>query len=486
MEKPQHQTEAEAYLAALCRHSFLSIWSYPNVYRAPAKELADLLVVCGRDVIVFQDKQAKFPNSGDINKDWARWFRRTVRDGAKQVWGAERFLRAPETKLYQDAAAQTPVPIELPSPDQARFHLVVVTHGGSARCQEEFNGGSGSFLLHTDVAGIKQHTKPFVIGDLDSGRSYVHVWDDATLEILMRSLDTITDFVNYLHKKELLVRSKRWIWSTGEEELLANYLANVDSHGAHDFDFPDVAPGTHIIVTEGNWAEFCMSPQRVAQQKQNRISYFWDRLIEHFNEHALAGTSYVHPEDEGGISLGEHEELMRYLALEPRYVRRTFSESIFEAVEKTPANMRFLRLMPSPTNKGVWFLLLLLPVPEGNEHTHDDYRGVRRDFLQASCLAAKRMRPEIEHIVGIATESGKPPNGRSEDAVYIDMTEWTEELEQEAARIQEEEGIFTSPIPRQVTFKEYPEVVSPEEFRKNPRNKPCPCGSGKKYKKCCL
>ena len=52
-------TPSERYLVELARRTFLSLWSFPNVYRAEGlngarkKELADLLVVCGEDVIVF-------------------------------------------------------------------------------------------------------------------------------------------------------------------------------------------------------------------------------------------------------------------------------------------------------------------------------------------------------------------------------------------------------------------------------------------------
>src|SRR5262245_54481441 len=74
-------TEAERDLAKLCRQTFLSTWSYPNRFRGErtasgviAKEVCDLLVVFGEHVLIFSDKDCVFPTSGDIDKDWSRWY----------------------------------------------------------------------------------------------------------------------------------------------------------------------------------------------------------------------------------------------------------------------------------------------------------------------------------------------------------------------------------------------------------------------------
>jgi hypothetical protein len=77
--------QSERYLARLCRKTFLTSWSYPNLYRAErrpdgsvqAKEVRDLLVVFENDVLIFSDKDVVFAKSDDIHKDWARWYRRS-------------------------------------------------------------------------------------------------------------------------------------------------------------------------------------------------------------------------------------------------------------------------------------------------------------------------------------------------------------------------------------------------------------------------
>ncbi len=92
-------------------------------------------------------------------------------------------------------------------------------------------------MIENNLKGLSAHRVPFSVGDLDAGKSFVHVLDDATLDIIMRTLDTISDFTAYLRKKELLVRSARRIFAAGDEELLAAYLTEVNSNGEHDLCF---------------------------------------------------------------------------------------------------------------------------------------------------------------------------------------------------------------------------------------------------------
>ena len=65
---------------------------------------------------------------------------------------------------------------------------------------------------------------PLAIGEIDPLKGFVHVLDDTTLGILLGTLDTVTDFVDYLTKKERLITGGRLIAAAGEEELLAYYL----------------------------------------------------------------------------------------------------------------------------------------------------------------------------------------------------------------------------------------------------------------------
>ena len=78
--------------------------------------------------------------------------------------------------------------------------------------------------------------------------------DDASLDILLSTRDTITDFVDYLRSKEELLRSYKHcgvrFFYAGEEELLANYLLTLEDN-RHGFAFPDGFNA--IAIPEGDW-----------------------------------------------------------------------------------------------------------------------------------------------------------------------------------------------------------------------------------------
>lgn len=91
-------TPTENLLLDLARDSFLSLWSFPNVYtdegrtagRGDGKELCDLMIVFGNDVLLFSDKNCAFPEAENLDVSWNRWYRRAVQKSANQLAGAEK------------------------------------------------------------------------------------------------------------------------------------------------------------------------------------------------------------------------------------------------------------------------------------------------------------------------------------------------------------------------------------------------------------
>jgi|SRR5579884_398332 len=232
-------TAAERYLAKLCRRSFLSMWSYPGVFRdqkaspggkGEGKEVCDLLVVFENHIIIFSDKDCRFDDSADLQVAWSRWFKKTVQSSARQVWGAERWIRQFPNRLFLDRRCSIPFPIDLPHPAKMIVHRIVVAHDASRACKQRL-GGSRSLMLNNRLVGGAHANMPFTIGQIDSAKGYVHVFDDTTLDIVMSTLDTITDFAAYLSKKENFLTGEKIVMAPGEEELLAIYLQRMNSAG---------------------------------------------------------------------------------------------------------------------------------------------------------------------------------------------------------------------------------------------------------------
>jgi SEC-C motif len=488
-------TSAERYLKQLSDRSFLSLWSYAGIYRDQldcptakiGKEVCDLLVVFQNHIMIFSDKDCVYPDGDDEQLNWQRWFKRAIRKSAEQIWGAERWIKANTQRLFLDPACTQRFPFPLPDLTTAIFHRIVVAHGASEACKRFFGGGSGSLMMDTTVIGsadLAKDGKPFTIGQVDPAKGYIHVFDDTSLEIIMRTLDTVTDFVSYLTKKERFMTSGKAIFVAGEEELLAFHLKDLNSDGEHDFIVPADMDG--LGIEEGIWEEYLSSPERRSQVQADSVSYLWDDLIEQFNTHILHGTQYYtsHPGVESS------EQTMRFLAREQRTRRRMLAQNLLNMLETTSTTQRRTQVvLPSRPGDPYYVFLLLPHLPRISE---EDYREGRRYFLEACCLITKLMYPEVLDIVGIATEANPDfTAGRSEDALYFDARNWTEEMQEEARSIQQYTGLLTNLTQHSSLVREYPyqpekiQAQSALQMKGRDRNKPCFCGSGKKFKKCC-
>ena len=184
-------TESERFLARIAEKSFLSLWSYPNVFRGPAKELCDLLVVCGNKVIVFSDKHISWPQNEDFQISWDRWYRRAIAQSAKQLKRAIGWIKDHPDRIYLDASCKFPFPIDVPA-DELEIHGVIVARGAASVCREHL-GGSGSLALSPLGVGQTALEKappfPFFIGNPSTDlKSVYHVLDEVTLSVLLRTV----------------------------------------------------------------------------------------------------------------------------------------------------------------------------------------------------------------------------------------------------------------------------------------------------------
>jgi len=114
-------TGSERILTRLARKAFLSLWSYPNVFsdegrsrgKGDGKELVDLLVVFGDNVLLFSDKHCEFQTDTDVKIAWPRWYKRAIAKSARQLVGAEGFLRRFPRRIFIDKNCQPPLPVAL-------------------------------------------------------------------------------------------------------------------------------------------------------------------------------------------------------------------------------------------------------------------------------------------------------------------------------------------------------------------------------------
>jgi len=479
---------SEMHLSALAERSFLDLWSYSNVYRdqgiktlGVGSELCDLLVVCGEHVIVFSDKSAALKRTGKPEIDWIRWYRRAVKKSADQLWGAERWLDMPQ-RLFLDAKCVTPFPIDIPGRAVRKVHLVATARGAGTACQEYFQGGSGSLMVFppmtAELSLDLSSTMPFCVGDVDPSRSFVHVLDDSTLDLMLEELDTITDLVEYLEKKEKFIRSGRLLSAPGEEDLLGYYAIRVNAEQKHDFTAPQGSvwqSNEHIALPEGLWEQTQTNPQYVAKKQADQVSYLWDSLISTFTMHMIAGTSLRHAEDfrllpaDDSFDVKRSERGVRHMALESRFRRRMLAAQIADAIEQASPLLRSARVISADPASSLSAAYVFLQFPRELLKEFSDYqlyRQVRAKFLYGYCAVVKGRFRSLKYVVGIATEPPKHRQGRnsSEDLCLIEGV-WSKTDEQVGDEISQSMEILRDGMTRRYGFsvKEFPDI-SPNAF----------------------
>lgn len=403
-------TESERYLVRLAKKAFLSLWSYPNVYtdegrqgNGDGKELCDLLVVFGNDVILFSDKACKFTAHEDINVAWSRWYRRAIEKSGKQLSGAESWIKRFPERVFLDRDCKTPFPFKLPQDPERRIHLVAVTRGSSEHAESYWGGGSsGSLFIDTKLTGDDHKNSPFRVGWVLPNKRLVHVFDETTLDIVLNELDTISDFVSYLTKKEERFTTQGLDFVVpGEEELIAFYLQHFDFKRDEHY-FPEIPEGALVALQEGDWTRLQKSGQYRARRKENEISYLWDTLIEFQNDHILAGSAIALL---GEATPARYERIMRMMAEENRLSRRALGESIHRVNSINEAGKRFTRTILSASREGRAYIIMSISRPE--ECNQEQYLEIRRGDLLLHAYGCKLKFEKIKEVIGITFAPGQ-------------------------------------------------------------------------------
>ena len=384
---------SERLVNSLCERAFLKLWTHPNPLGKKGKELCDCLIVCGSHVIVVSVKEIVYKDTGDIT-GWERWERAAIQKSVDQILGAERWLNTADEVVRRDGRVVT-----LPPKPERQYHRVSVSLGGRGQV-------------------------PLKWGDF--GHGFVHVCDEYSVEILFKTLDTITDFVQFLSaSEELIAKGVLPLFAGGGiEDLIALYLSfgrSFDIRPESD-EQPDM-----LILDDDLWKTFSRSEKYRDIQNELRNSYAWDRLIEHFVNDLLSDGMF----DLHSNQVTKDELALATMALQPRGHRANLAEALIEFAEEQ--NPRIASRAVMGHNHTAFVFLF--------RQTSDRER--RSQELGLRCFVVRGRLPEVTTVVGIATDRpGTSDMGYSSDIVYLHIREWTEENEEQVARIQSELGLF--------------------------------------------
>jgi uncharacterized protein YchJ len=476
-------TQTEQFLSDLCERTFLKLWSYPNPFRAQGKELCDLIAVFEDRIFLFFDRAngAFKRDNQDVMMSWERWKKEAIDKQIKSARNALRHVRRNRDEIYIDAKCQTKLPINIPRGD-VKIHVVIVAHGATEACESfSMKNVSGSLAVaYSDniaaLSTVKQFPFPFMIGLPRD--EIVHIFDTLTVQIMLGELDTFKDFALFIEAKEAAIRKYDLLAYAGEEDLLAEYYSNFDDVAKRHFIGVLDPAYQGVIIPEGKWLRFIQSSPYKRKKDADKVSYMWDRLLQKTTQNALDGTL-------GGDSgIFESRSAVFEMAREPRFSRRALSDQMLKAIMEFPANAndncRKLSFMPSYFPNTAYVFLQVRFVMS---NSYDgEYRTARQAMLEIACGSAKNKFPRLTKIIGIAIDSPKFSGVmNSEDFILLNCDDWPDDERQYYEEKNQVLRFFETGKLEKKRVLNFPEPQKPVKVGRNDR---CPCGSGKKFKKC--
>ena len=496
-------TESEHRLVNLGEKVFMGLWSYPNPQFKKSSgfhELCDLLVVCGDTVLVFSDKNIKYNENKNSFIAWQRWKSRAITESIQQLHHAENILRDHPEMIWLNSNQR--LPVDIPDKERIKIHLICVANGATEACKKFCGAGcTGSlkfsnFGEEQDVDYKTFSSMPqddqeeylsknlFTIRDYDKTRTFVHVFDDCSFPFVLQELDTLTDFVRYLTEKEDFIRHA-FVTYSGEEDLVYKYIHNFDQdRGCHTFLSQKEKESNTLkhCVVKSDWDSFRKSSRYLSRTRANKPSYFWDQLVEESAICALDGSMKTIYK----TGSGNEDIVLRYMAIEDRLSRRGLSKAILNSIKKCGPDQISLTAFLSHATSDLLYVFLQVDIVRARSYT--EYISRRRELLRLYMAFAKAKSVSenlnINKFIGIAIEPPKHRKVSSSDLAYTEFQGWANQEQEIFEEERRKQGVLMAPFGQwfQNMEAEWPDGIRTIKIGVNDK---CPCGSGKKYKKCC-
>ncbi len=393
------KNQSEEYVSKIGTKTFLSLWSFENPLKPNREELCDFLVVFENDIVIFSVKNIEYKKKENEQVDMERWKRKAIDNSTSQIYGAERILGQMTDVIDSEGDTQ----LQLPDLETRRIHRVAIALGSN----REIPYSDGEF-----------------------GKGFIHIFDEISFDVVLKELDTINDFINFLSDTEIFLTTKKVVMLGGIEDLLGIYLWN-------DRTYPE---GDTFTVMDDYWKEINDKPEMIGKRQLNKVSYLWDHIIESFIKSFFDGTI------QGDNDLSDIEKGLRIMAKENRFNRRILMEDFRDMVGKTEKGKMNFRAVFG--RREVCYLFMCSPQDMKRDH--------RRELLAQRCYVL-RGKYGKNPVVGLATEPLKS-DGRSYDIVVYNDPELGDEYWEKYTEIQSISHYFEEPDISHHHSEEYPDI----------------------------
>ena len=426
-------SRSESFLLQLAERTFLKPWAIPGPAYKAGKEISDLVIPFGDDVIIVSDKACDFDIAAGPDLAWSRWATAAVHDSLKQLGGAMRRLEMPSTRVFVDPGGREPLPFPLAPRERRRYHLVAVAR--PSKDPTVHPAGWSSLRYDDDAAG-----KPFVLGRLSVRDEFVHLFDGETIDLLLERLDTAPDFIAYLTARTAALSSGEG-YRFQETDLLAHATLNWMQGRGYLIDGPGPTLSPEI---EGLWSSFSGSERDLATAEKNRRSRFIDATIGDFHREYLAAQAMP----QGHPDASNHEAAMRILAHESRFSRRMIVESLIDLLDEPNQKTSWAAVLESPSSPGVRYVLMTFPPPTPGLEPLDHDRWCLKQLSDHIIAAADQFGGNT--IVGLGVN-----NRAWDDPIRLirvfDAMDLSAEYRRHAAGLRAQ-GVLANATTKQTTF----------------------------------
>ena len=376
-------TPSEKYVSELCEKSFLPFWSYPSPLGKNDKELCDVLLICGNDIVIISIKDIKVSEHSDQSVQYNRWYSKAIDASINQIYGAERFLENVNEITLNDRVTK----IKLPEKKNRVVYRITIAFGSR---------------------------KDFPLDTGDFGNGYVHVFDEDSTFTVINELDTFPDFINYLKAKEQFTKNKI-VTIPKEVDFLALYIKT-----SLEFDY---TPDT-IIIDDNLWSEYIKSDEYNKWQRDIQISFIWDEIVSQLY--------FLHIKNK--LNSNKREELeiaTRLINIECRNNRIVLGEALENAMIEN-VRSRIIKLDIETDHTYVYLK---------NDSKNWNYKEKE---LELRCLIARERFPSVSKVIGIGI--GITPQGEHIfDYAYLNIPELDNEAIHKIRIAKMKLGFFENP-----------------------------------------
>ena len=374
-------SDSEDFLKKLADQTFLKLWAIPNTFYKKGKELADLVIPFGDDIIIISDKASNFDTDAHGERAWSRWYGGAVEKSVAQLAGALRTVTLRPEIVSLDAKLSEPMPLPLNEAGRRRIHLVGIARPGRdpSKTPADWEG-----LIY--VSG--ETHEPFKICKLIVQDRIVHVFDGPTINLLLKELDTVSDFVSYLKGREAaLLAADNYAFA--EKDLLGAALIGCETD---PLGLPSVPPLDAVVP--GLWDMYNSSKRVQVRRELDEPSRVIDRYINQQYEEFL-GKRFLGEKP----TFAQHENAMGLLAAEGRFARRIIAHELYDLLGEEDETTFWATTLRSPTTPRLRYVWMTYP-PRPSDISEEQGDMACLTYMRQHVVVAEALFEE-ELVMGI-------------------------------------------------------------------------------------